>query len=172
MSESLRLQTATQLNGRDGVPRFFHRLLCEEKPFRVVTAPVAMNRLGYASSPKGMTVAVPIDAETRRRLDEVEVFVKANVEVPQELKCRQRAVQAYKPLYRGDVMNLRFDEYAAIFVQLPNQFLDIKTYRDCPQFGEQSYTFNIYVDCVYVGPHKDGSLVSIILGVGSICINC
>ena len=172
MTDQFRLQSVTRVDGRDGVSRFFHRLLCEEKPLRIETTPIIMNRLSYASSPKGMTVAVPIDAETRRRLDEVEVFVKANVEVPQELKCRQRAVQAYKLLYRGEVMNLRFDEYAAIFVQLPNQFLDIKTYRNCPQFGEQSYTFTIYVDCVYVGPHKNGSLVSIILGVGSICVNC
>ena len=97
--------------------------------------------------------------------------MKAHVQVPEELQCRQRATHAYKPLYRGPVMNLRFDPYAAIFRQLPNRDLDIQTYRTCPQFGTQSYSFTLYVDCIYVGPHKDGSLISIILGVGSICVN-
>ena len=172
MTDQFRLQSVTRVDGRDGVSRFFHRLLCEEKPLRIETTPIVMDRLSYASSPKGMTVAVPIDSETRRRLDEVEAFVKANIQVPEELQCRQRSNQAYKPLYRGETMNIRFTEYGAIFHQPPNAFLDIVTYRQCPQFGKGTYVFTIYLDCVYVGPHKDGSLISIIPKIGSVCINC
>ena len=104
-------------------------------------------------------------------MDEVEAFVKANVQLPPELKCRQRSEHPYKPLYRGEVMNMRFDEYAAIFHQPPDAFLEIKTYRDCPQFGRGVYVFNICFDTVYVGPHKDGSLYSLIPSIGSVCID-
>ena len=170
MLTDLRLRAAQKWEGAsDGIPRFYYPIVHHEKRVRITTPPRLLDRLIYSSSSKGVMVEVPIDPCVREALDAIETFVQSTVSVPPEF---EHLKPVYKRLSRSRRLNLLLCERAALFYQPPNDFLTILPHRELPQFGPAMVSFDIYIKSVYVGPHRDGSLISIIPYVGNVSINC
>ena len=172
MFENLRLQGAIKCDVlSDGVTRYYQCLLNNEKKAKVHTSPMKLNHLSYLSSPKGVSICVPIQPNVRHEMDIIETFVKENVSIPPELSQQQQQCQ-YKSLYRGNSMKILIDPFSTVLYQPPDEFLEIISTRHLPQLGNAMYSFDIKMDKIYIGPHKDGSMYSIIPYIGSIFVNC
>ena len=146
--------------------------------------------LPLCSSARGAQVAVPIDVATRQRLDDIEEFVRCNVVVPTELQVYRKSA-VYKPLYRGSSLYAKIHEYCNCFVFDVNcRSIQMEVDEDVPRFSFHlskpfdmipvkdfknrcaRYRFKLNLSTVYIGPHVNGSLVSLIPSIDAVFVDC
>ena len=168
MSEEFVLTPAVALKS-EGAPRFYRRLLRHGKRVALTTTARTQHLIHYCSSPRGICINVPIEPCMRRQMNKIEAFVRENVEVPPELQSKGNV---YKPLYPGSSMNILLDYHALVCYQPPTDFMKLSACREMKQFGSAEYTFTINFDKIYIGPHKDGSVISIVPYIQHVSINC
>ena len=160
MSEEFVLTSAVALKS-EGSPRYYRRLLHHGKRVALTTTAKKQQLIPYCSSPRGKYINVPIDPCMRRQMDKIEAFVQENVEVTPELQGFRKG-NVYKSLYRGASMNILLDYHALVYYQPPEQFLELSACREMKQFGSGEYTCTINFDEIYIGLHKDGSIISLV----------
>ena len=114
----------------------------------------------------GRAVFIPIDKNLRQQLNILEEFVKANVEIPEDLSSFSEDENVYKPLYSGPQMHIQLSKFCKFYRN--NRKIPYEDKQDLPTFGKGTYQFQIEVPHIYIGPHQNGKLVSISLCVTGI----
>ena len=164
------------------LPRYYDYL----RGAKFETAWTELRVLPLKSSLRGAQVAVPIDPATRQHMDSIEAFVRDNVVIPAEL---QACKGIYKPLYRGPSLFVEVDEYCTCFVfDVKTRSIQMKVDEDYPVFDVQKpfdmipvkefrnrrarYRFKLNLSKVYIGPHANGALVSLIPSLDAIDVDC
>ena len=154
----MELGQRTRVEGSDELPRFYVRLTTNNRRTNVETSWMVLDRLNVFSNHRGVYLSIPIDSVTRQKLDDVETFVKDNVKIPNELLNKGRG---YKPLHRSETMNVLVNDPCDCFVYQANKEFDIVSLQRYKN-RRARYKFNIGLTNVYIGPHRDGSSVSIV----------
>ena len=175
----------TQIEGADDIPRYVDHL----RGASFETAWTELSVLPLSSSMRGAQVAVPIDVATRQRLDDIEEFVRSNVIIPADLQAYRKSV-VYKSLYRGPSMYMKIHPDCTCFVFDVNcRSIQMEVDEDVPCFSfhlpkpfdmipvkdfknrRARYRFKVNLSTVYIGPHVNGSLVSLIPSIDAIFVD-
>ena len=99
----------TRVEGADDKSRFFTHL----RGASLETAWTELPMLTLKSSPRGVQVAVPIDAITRQQMDDIEDYVRKNISTEAQSLDKDFV---YKSLYRGLTFYVNIDEDCNCFV--------------------------------------------------------
>ena len=160
---SYQLEERKQHAGQDGIPRFYQRLSDNGFPIILRTPWIELERITFSSNVYGVFVAVPMDVNTRSTLDSIEAFVMETITIPDELESIHIG-KTYKPLYRGETMNIKVDgDCWCLYYPPHDKSPELRAVHELAKRRKAKYRFAIKACQVYIVPHKDGSLASILL---------
>ena len=153
--------SATALPNHPPCPRYHQDVRYGGVKLFIQTSQIKRNYLRFDKSFLGVAVLIPIDSWLRQQLDIIDNFVRNHVDIPKDLLSvwpYQRQC-FYKPFHDSQNMYIDLGLYCK-FTQGTGTDYKILPENPLPEFGKGTYTFSIEVPKVYIGPHKDGSLVS------------
>ena len=160
---SYQLEERKQQAGSDDIPRFYQRLSDNGIPIILRTPWLELERITFSSNKDNIFVSVPVDDDTRSHLDTIEKFVMENATIPDELESIHNG-KIYKPLYRGESMNISVRYGCWCLYHPPHEKSpEVRAVQELIKCRKAKYRFSITPYQIYIGPHKDGSLISIIL---------
>lgn len=145
-------------------PRYQQDILYDGTRLVLQTPAVRLNGLSRPDHPLGKSVGIPLTPWLNQQLSIIDEFVTANALIPDVLlnTWPEKRDNYYKPIYKGAVTNILESKYCCFSEGLN---LESSEFVREPSAAPGLYSFAIQIPHLYIGPHRDGSLVSVSLRV-------
>ena len=148
-------------------PKFHQPLLYDGTKLCLQTPAVHLDKLYYNKHQIGYSLYVPVTPWLRQQLSLIDAYVDKNVTINSELlqAWPEKRLSYYKPFYHGEKLYMLLGNYCKFTEATSESDYKIIQSPPLPDLGSGLYSFHIEIPQVYIGPHKDGNLISVNLRI-------